>query len=366
MPSRARPNAHQLFNKYAFYSLEDHQRQSMLAAIDGVDGESIIGGDIEEMTQQFTDRYALEAPTLIEGALSVKVVEAQIEVTNDFRYGVFGSERALIPGISASYFVPFSGDAKMFDVSGSMRNLSMRPIELGKDELIFSYQRTDQDVKATKEELDKEIAQVKQSLDWLRQDCQKFNASLPTQARERILARKARLKEMNEGMGSLGIKIKRPAETRTAAPVRSAASTRVGAPKPERYDIALSFAGEDRAYVERVAAGLKDAGVHVFYDKFESAHLWGKNLLDHLAGIYRNSRYVVMFISQAYVEKAWTNHERKHAQDRELFAQEEYILPARFDDTEVPGMTTTVAFQDLRRTEPEELVALILAKLGRA
>ena len=32
------------------------------------------------------------------------------------------------------------------------------------------------------------------------------------------------------------------------------------------------------------------------------------------------------------------------------------ILPARFDDTPVPGMTTTVAFQDLRHTTPEQLV----------
>jgi hypothetical protein len=188
---------------------------------------------------------------------------------------------------------------------------------------------------------------------------------LPTLARERILSRRARLTEVNQNIGSLGIPIRRPAEIKPEAPSAKAPTTRSTTPKPEQYDIALSFAGEDRAYVERVATGLKDAGVYVFYDKFESAQLWGKNLIDHLAEIYRNSRYVVMFISQAYVAKAWTNHERKHAQDRSLFAQEEYILPARFDDTAVPGMTTTVAFQDLRQTEPAELVALILAKLGR-
>jgi hypothetical protein len=59
-----------------------------------------------------------------------------------------------------------------------------------------------------------------------------------------------------------------------------------------------------------------------------------------------------MFISKEYVEKAWTTHERKHAQERSLFAQKEYILLARFDDTQVPGTTTTVAYQDLGRTTP--------------
>lgn len=43
----------------------------------------------------------------------------------------------------------------------------------------------------------------------------------------------------------------------------------------------------------------------------------------------------------------------------------EYILPARFDDMPVPGMTATVAFHDLRQTTPPPQVAsLIIAKLG--
>ena len=91
----------------------------------------------------------------------------------------------------------------------------------------------------------------------------------------------------------------------------------------------------------------------------------GKNLIDHLAEIYgKRSRFVVMFVSKEYVEKAWTTHERRHAQDRALLAQSEYILPARFDDTDVPGMTSTVGFVDLRHTSPVELVHLIRAKLG--
>lgn len=37
--------------------------------------------------------------------------------------------------------------------------------------------------------------------------------------------------------------------------------------------IALSFAGEDREYVDQVANLLRDSGVKVFYDKFEEANL---------------------------------------------------------------------------------------------
>ena len=49
-----------------------------------------------------------------------------------------------------------------------------------------------------------------------------------------------------------------------------------------QYDVALSFAGEDREYVEDVATFLKGFGVKVFYDKFEQADLWAKDLYKHL------------------------------------------------------------------------------------
>ena len=81
------------------------------------------------------------------------------------------------------------------------------------------------------------------------------------------------------------------------------------------FDVALSFAGEDRAYVDRVANLLRDRGVKVFYDRFEEADLWGKNLYDYLSELYqRRARFTVMFISRAYGAKRWTDHESAAAQ----------------------------------------------------
>ncbi len=56
---------------------------------------------------------------------------------------------------------------------------------------------------------------------------------------------------------------------------------------PKRYDIVLSFAGEDRNYVEKVAEHLDQHGVVVFYDKYEEVTLWGKDLAEHFESIYR-------------------------------------------------------------------------------
>lgn len=47
------------------------------------------------------------------------------------------------------------------------------------------------------------------------------------------------------------------------------------------YDVALSFAGENREYVDQGAEFLKETGLRVFYDRFEEANLRGKILYEH-------------------------------------------------------------------------------------
>jgi hypothetical protein len=110
-----------------------------------------------------------------------------------------------------------------------------------------------------------------------------------------------------------------------------------------QYDVCLSFAGENRSYVHDVAVHLRALGVRVFFDEYEEVGLWGKDLYEHLDDVYKNSaRYCVMFISQYYSTKLWTTHERRSAQERAFKENAEYILPARFDSTPVPGLRDTV------------------------
>ncbi len=132
------------------------------------------------------------------------------------------------------------------------------------------------------------------------------------------------------------------------------------------YDVALSFAGENRAYVEEVANNLRLKGVRVFYDLFEEANLWGKNLYEYLSDIYQSkAQYTVLFISGFYNQKLWTNHERVSMQARAFQESREYILPARFDDTEIPGILKTVGYIDLKNKTPEELATLIEKKVKK-
>jgi hypothetical protein len=133
------------------------------------------------------------------------------------------------------------------------------------------------------------------------------------------------------------------------------------------YEIVLSFAGEDREYVEKVAAILRSNDVSLFYDDYEEVTLWGKNLTEHLHKVYSSSaRFCVMFISAHYAAKMWPTHERRSAFEKAIASKEEYILPARFDDTEIPGLQKHIVYVDLRKKTPNELARMILEKLGRS
>lgn len=133
------------------------------------------------------------------------------------------------------------------------------------------------------------------------------------------------------------------------------------------YDVGLSFAGEQRAFVEQVAEELTSRGIRVFFDDYERGTLWGKDLYAYLSDIYEHMcRYCVIFVSEQYAAKVWPNKERQSAQARALEEKREYVLPARFDDTPIPGLADTVGYIDLRLTSPSELCAFIVEKLGQA
>ncbi|MCE2413285.1 TIR domain-containing protein [Candidatus Poribacteria bacterium] len=133
----------------------------------------------------------------------------------------------------------------------------------------------------------------------------------------------------------------------------------------QKYDVALSFAGEDRQYAKALSALLEAGGYKPFYDENELSDLWGKNLYDYLSSVYKDrARYCVMFLSKHYERKLWTNHERQLAQAKAFQENREYILPVRLDDTEIPGIPPTVGYLDLRSMTIEEVYEALDKKLS--
>src|SRR5688572_24644335 len=79
-------------------------------------------------------------------------------------------------------------------------------------------------------------------------------------------------------------------------------------PSPKRFRVALSFAGEKRTYVEKVANSLagKIGKELVFYDAWHEARLARANLDTYLQAIYLDdSDLIVVFLCADYDKKEW-------------------------------------------------------------
>lgn len=136
-----------------------------------------------------------------------------------------------------------------------------------------------------------------------------------------------------------------------------------------KYDVTLSFAGEERSYVEDIAKLLKEQNIKVFYDNFETSNLWGKDLYQYFQSIYKEQAlYCVIFFSKNYLKKFWTRHELKQAQARAFFENREYILPVIIDVNlnDIPGMNATTGFIEYKDFSHKKIVELIIEKINNS
>lgn len=134
------------------------------------------------------------------------------------------------------------------------------------------------------------------------------------------------------------------------------------------YDVAFSFAEEDRHFVDTVAELLKAANVIVYNYNHKHVADWGKDLTVHLDKVYRTeARFCVMFISAHYKEKRWSQQERVWATARSFFMEEkEYILPFRLDNTVIPGLKDTMAYLPRETYNEGQLAQAIIEKVAQS
>jgi hypothetical protein len=136
------------------------------------------------------------------------------------------------------------------------------------------------------------------------------------------------------------------------------------------YDIAVSFAGSDRALVQDFVEALQGKGIEVFYDFNESARLWGKDLEAELAQVYsEEARFMVLCLSDNYPVKDWTRFEMEIGRRAATKRTSEYLLPLYLTPTPptLVGLKETIGFQTmLDHNDVDRIVSLLQTKISAA
>lgn len=136
-----------------------------------------------------------------------------------------------------------------------------------------------------------------------------------------------------------------------------------------KFDIAVSFASEQRPYVEKTVTAARQLDLEVFYDRDVSNDWWGKNFIIEQRKVYGEStHFVVPFISSEYLLRPFPMDEFSAAMLKAVKQRHPYILPVLVGDVVVPAeiLHPFVGFLRAEEYTPEELAAQMKLKVQEA
>lgn len=106
--------------------------------------------------------------------------------------------------------------------------------------------------------------------------------------------------------------------------------------KDFEFDIAISFAGENRELAEYIVEQLGELDISVFYDRLYEDNYLGGPWSKHFIDVFVNrSRLVVALLDKHHSEKVWPNFERDCFTPR---VQAHEVIPVILDETLFPGI----------------------------
>mgnify|MGYP000928406753 CR=1 FL=1 len=138
--------------------------------------------------------------------------------------------------------------------------------------------------------------------------------------------------------------------------------------RDKEFDVALTFAGEDRPFVEKLKECLKRLDYSVFYDFDQQHNILGQDVEDYLSPIYsKKCRYVVVVVGEEYGNKHWTRLEYQKFCDRigagEVLVVRSKKVPHSFtDELSGIGSLSYDPDEDLRK-EARRVAKVISEKL---
>lgn len=166
--------------------------------------ERALGVSPAELAAELVADFQVEPLTLLVHKVEAAQDEAQIERG----YGSSG-QRVSHPGTKITYFVPFTGEAELFNFQPSTFT-SVWPNGVIRDgHLEVSHQSVDASADVVKRALNDAIGLVNRWVGFVNPQVEAFNASLPGWAQGAVDMRIAKLRADNDLVASLGVPMRR-------------------------------------------------------------------------------------------------------------------------------------------------------------
>ena len=265
--------------------------------------------------------------------------------------------------------VPFDGDPDVFGIAPSIYSGSPASGKIVGQELLLKFLMVMPgfDLQGS---IDSTLGQINSTLRHLREQMVVFSQGLDTALSQAVMLRKQRIQMRSSAVHNLKIPIRTapPRERLRRAPESRSPGSKMGQPEPQMWDVFISHASEDKAYVDEVHRTFVAAGIQVWVDK--GVLRWGDRLRSRIDEGLKRSQYVIVVLSKAFLRmKKWTEYELDSAFALET-VKEKRILPLWHGITHEelveysPGLSNRLAL-DSNKQSPTDLANELLILLKR-
>lgn len=137
--------------------------------------------------------------------------------------------------------------------------------------------------------------------------------------------------------------------------------------KSPRFKIALSFPGEHRQRVEKIAQALavRLGEESILYDRWHRAEFARPNLDVYLPELYhKHSLLLVFFFCRQFTRKDWCGLEWRAGRDLLKQGEDKRIMLLRLDGAGIPGLYSIDGYLDITSVPDDEVIDDIFKRLA--
>jgi hypothetical protein len=213
-----------LFSSYILAEFLDSHCGSMFTEIDSIPEDEFLNTSVEDYCEYFEEKYKIDVPRLRSEEITVDRSETSIP-RDDFGRSEF------VPGTTVKFFVPFEGDAKLYECRPSVFTLAPPRADIRENTIVATYYLTDHDAIWVKSQFNELLSEIMSWLDRVKKDVSSFNSSIQELARNRIEARRKRLLADQGLVAALGFPLRERKDTPRTF-IASEIQRKVAVPRP--------------------------------------------------------------------------------------------------------------------------------------
>ncbi len=169
--------------------------------------DRVLQTPLEDLILCFIDKYTVVPPEIDESGIQIDRADTKVDRRNSIRYRT-GDESHVV-GTKITFYVPFHGESEFLEYKLSRTKFNPPVATIEVQELLFIYERINPDPEGLQSRFDRDLDNLKQHLEWLAKDIERFNSSIRSKVAQYLDARHKKILRDRELEASLGFPLRR-------------------------------------------------------------------------------------------------------------------------------------------------------------